>query len=270
MARGAADAGPQIPRLRRLRLVLALLACALATPAAAGAWTKNKGELQVILKAESMRATQGYGPDGIPTGLPAERRDQLLGVFAEYGLTKRLTLQIKGDFQRGEDAFVDYEGRGPIEIGVTWQVWRNDHAAVSLYAGYADGGEGRNAGYAAPGEGDSDWEVRASVGQSSMPEDQRDAATFMELQVARRYREGLADETRVDFTYGTHLGRGWSVLTQAFAGATDDGGARWLSLENSIVHHRGDWSFQAGWRQTIAGRETPRASGPMLAIWRRF
>ena len=59
-------------------------------------------------------------------GLPAERRDTTVSVFAEYGLTDRLTLQLKGDLQRGEDAFVDYEGRGPIEIGVTWQVWRDE------------------------------------------------------------------------------------------------------------------------------------------------
>ncbi|MBA3049587.1 MAG: hypothetical protein FP822_08495, partial [Brevundimonas sp.] len=74
-------------------------------------------------------------------------------MFLEYGLTDRLTVQFKGDWQSGEDAFVEYEGRGPLEIGVTWQAWRDDRTAVSLYAGYADGGEGRNAGYAAPGVG---------------------------------------------------------------------------------------------------------------------
>lgn len=43
-----------------------------------------------------------------------------------------MTVQFKGDWQSGEDAFIDYEGRGPLEIGVTWQAWRDDRAAVSL------------------------------------------------------------------------------------------------------------------------------------------
>ena len=152
----------------RTAAALIAAACALAGAgkADAGAWTHKKGTGQVIVKLESMRATEGFGPDGQRVPLLAQRRDEALGVFAEYGLTDQLTLQFKGDLQRGEDAFVDFEGRGPIEIGVTWQVWRDDRNAVSLYAGYADGGEGRNAGYAPPGQGDSDWEVRASAGRS--------------------------------------------------------------------------------------------------------
>lgn len=253
----------------RTAAALIAAACALvwAGEADAGAWAKAKGTGQVILKLESMRATEGFGPDGRRVPLLAERRDEAFAVFAEYGLTDRLTLQFKGDLQRGSDAFVDFEGRGPIEIGVTWQVWRDDRTAVSLYAGYADGGEGRNAGYAPPGQGDSDWEVRTSVGRSFGGEKH---PAFAELQLARRYRDGLPDEIRLDATYGMDLASNWMFLSQAFGGQTDDDGAQWLSLENSVVHRRGDWSFQAGWRQTIAGRETPIAGGPMIAVWRRF
>ena len=60
------------------------------------------------------------------------------------------------------------------------------------------------------------------------------------------------------------------VLAQAFGGRTEDGVASWLSVETSVVRDFGDWSVQAGWRQTAAGRETPQASGPVLGIWRRF
>lgn len=252
-------------------LIAAACAFAGADVAHAGAWTRKKGEAQIILKLETMRATEGFDPAGRRVPLPAERRDDALGLFAEYGLTDRLTLQFKGDLQRGEDAFVDFEGRGPIEIGLTWQVWRDDRTAVSLYAGYADGGEGRNAGYAPPGQGDSDWEVRTSVGRSFGKATPWDAnPTFIEAQVARRFREGLPDETRVDLTYGHHLSPSWMVLSQAFAGATDEDGAQWFSLENSVVYNRGAWSFQAGWRHAADGRETPAASGPMIALWRRF
>ncbi|HYD27195.1 hypothetical protein [Brevundimonas sp.] len=252
-------------------LLIGLAVAALATPAAAGAWTKAKGKAQVILKFEHMEADRGFDPDGALADLPAERRDTTLGVFAEYGLTERLTLQFKGDWQSGEDAFVDFEGRGPIEVGVTWQAWRNDTTAVSLYAGYALGGEGRNAGYAPPGEGEQDWEVRASIGRSfSDGTIQGRRRTFIELQAARRMRQGLPDETRIDFTHGVHLGEDWLLLNQAFGGVADEGGPRWLSVETSVVRNFGDWSVQAGWRQAIAGRETPQSSGVTLALWKRF
>lgn len=242
-----------------------------AGSAAAGPWTQPRGEGQMIFKFEDMRADRGFDPDGALADLPAERRDTTFGLFAEYGVTDRVTVQFKGDWQSGEDAFADYDGRGPLEIGVTWQAWRDDRTAVSLYAGYADGGEGRNAGYAAPGVGDSDWEVRASVGRSFGGSDRWGAGgSFVDLQAARRMRQGLPDETRIDATAGTHLGDDWMVLAQAFGGQADDGGPRWLSLEASVVRDLGDWSVQAGWRQAVAGRETPRSGGPVIAVWRRF
>ncbi len=253
-------------------LIAAVCALVGAGEADAGAWVKKKGEAQVILKLESMRATEGFDPDGQRVPLLAERRDEAFSVFAEYGLTDRLTLQFKGDLQRGQDAFVDYEGRGPLEIGVTWQVWRDDRTAVSLYAGYTDGGEGRNAGYAPPGQGDSDWEVRTSVGRSfgGSGDGWGPDRSFVEVQAARRMRQGLPDETRVDVTLGGHFGEAWMVLGQAFGGQTDDGGARWLSFETSVVRRFGDWSVQAGWRTAVAGRESPAAEGPIIGLWRRF
>ncbi len=247
------------------------------TPAFGGAWTQPKGKGQVIVKYEDMRADRAFDPNGERVDLSRERRDSSAGVFAEYGLTERLTVQFKGDWQDGTDQFVDYEGRGPLEVGLTWQVWRDDKAAVSLYGGYASAGEGRNAGYAAPGVGDHDFEARVSVGRSfgGVPVRWGPARSFVELQAARRMRDGLPDETRVDFTLGGHFGEDWMVLAQAFGGAADhDGaggdGARWLSVETSVVRRLGDWSLQAGWRQTAAGRETPISGGPVLAVWRRF
>lgn len=252
-------------------LLIGLGIASAGTPAAAGAWTQPKGKAQVILKVEDMRAVRGFDPDGRLVDFAVERRDSAAGVFAEYGLTDRLTVQFKGDWQRGGDAFVDFEGRGPVELGVTWQVWRDEAAAVSLYAGYAVGGEGRNAGYASPGEGDRDWEVRASAGYSvAAGWGPVRPGSFFEVQAARRMRQGLPDEDRLDLTVGTRLDSRWLLLTQGFAGQTEDGGARWLSIETTVVRDLGDWSVQAGWRQTLAGRETPEASGPIIGLWRRF
>lgn len=258
------------------RAILASLALAgVATSADAGAWTQPKGRAQVILKAESMRAVEGFDPSGELLALPDARDDQAVGVFAEHGLTDRLTLQVKGDWQSGEDAFVEYSGRGPVEVGLTWQAWRNDRGALSVYAGYAQSGDGRNAGYAAPGVGERDWEVRVSAGRGFGAPAAAVARwgpnrTFVEVQAARRLRDGLPDEVRADLTFGAHFGDNWMVLAQAFGGVTDDDGARWLTAETSVVRHLGHWSVQAGWRRTVAGRETPSAEGPVIALWRRF
>ncbi|CAN5312550.1 hypothetical protein BH09PSE1_BH09PSE1_00690 [soil metagenome] len=253
--------------------VVAATALLSADLAEAGAWTQRKGKTQIIVKAEAMTAEDAFDPDGVRLPLAVERKDRSVGVFAEYGVTDRLTVQLKGDWQDGEDQFVDYQGRGPIEVAVVWQVWRDDRTAFSVQGGYASAGDGRNAGYAAPGVGGDDWEARASLGRSfgGLGEGRlRPDRTFVEVQVARRFRDGLPDEVRADATVGAHFADRWLVLGQAYGGQADDGGARWLSLETSVVRHLGDWSVQAGWRETVAGRETPVARGAVLAVWRRF
>jgi hypothetical protein len=259
----------------RIAILAGLALAGTATVVHAGAWTQPKGKIQVIAKAEVMRASEGFDPNGALAALPARREDQAVGVFAEYGLTDHLTLQIKGDWQSGQDAFVDFSERGPVELGLTWQAWRDDHGAASLYVGYARAGEGRNAGYAAPGVGEQDWEIRISAGRSfgaptAVTDRWGPSRTFVEVQTARRMRDGLPDEVRADLTLGTYVGEDWMVLAQAFGGVTDGDGARWLSAETSVVRHFGRWSVQGGWRRTVAGRETPLAEGPVVAIWRRF
>jgi protein XagA len=254
-------------------LVIATAALLSGGPVAADAWTQPKGQGQAILKFERMRADRGFDPSGDLADLPARRTDSTASVFTEYGLTDRLTLRLKGEWQSGADSFVDYDGRGPLEVGVNVQVWRDDRGALALYAGVADGGEGRNAGYAAPGVGDQDWEVRAAFGRSFAAFTQAGGwptGTFVEVQAARRMRQGLPDETRMDATLGAHFGDQWMVLGQAFGGQTESGDARWLSLEASLVRRFGDWSIQAGWREAVAGREVPAAGGPVIALWRRF
>jgi hypothetical protein len=256
-----------------LRLwAVAILAAAAPTSALAGAWAMEPGRTQVIVKYEGMRADEGFDIDGTRRPLLAERSDDTLALFAEHGLTDSLTLQLKAEWQSGEDFFVDYEGRGPVEIGVRWQALRTERSAVSLYAGYAWAGEGRNAGYAAPGAGDGDWEVRLLAGHSGRFGWLGGRDAFIEAQAARVFRDGLPDEDRAELTLGMHFGEDWMVLNQTYAGRTAEGPeAMWINSESSIVRRFGDWSLQAGWRQAVAGRgEVPAQSGPIVAVWRRF
>ena len=266
------------PCLAVLPGVAAAIAGLSATSAGAGAWTQPKGKGQVILKAEAIKSDKAFDSSGDLVPLAVERTDNSLGVFAEYGLTDRLTVQLKGDWQDGQDQFVDYQGRGPLEAALVWQLWRDERAAVSVQAGYAYAGEGRNAGYLAPGQGSGDAELRISGGWSFGERKPGQGwigrlypqRSFVELQVARRFRSGLEAETRADLTLGRHFGRNWMVLNQTYAGQTDGRGSQWINSETSLVRRLGSWSLQAGWRTATAGRETPAGSGPILALWRQF
>ncbi|MBO9559810.1 MAG: hypothetical protein J7515_14670 [Caulobacter sp.] len=228
------------------------------------------GEGLAILKYEGQKADRGYDPDGAEAPI-APRHDETLSIYGEYGLTDRLTLQTKVALTRGHDNFVDYEGRGPIELGVRYALLHTDRSAVSFYLGANKDGVGRNAGYAAPGQGqgDLDLEARLLAGTSRQ---WRGAQGFAELQIARLKRSGLADETRIDATLGLRPTPRWLLMVQTYAGKAESEpvGSRWRKREVSATRDLGAWSLQAGWRQTVSGRETPIDHGPVLAVWRRF
>lgn len=257
-----------------MKFILGLLAAALLAAAAvdarAGAWPMAPGETQVIVKYEDQRADEGYDLDGTVRPI-ATRTDRELSVFVEHGLTPRLTLQAKLAVQEGRDAFVDYSGRGPAEIGLRAALWNGERTKISLYGGYVAAGEGRNAGYAAPGAGDGDVDLRLLVGRSGElgPKLGR-RPVYAEVQVARVLRDGLPDETRADASVGVRIAPRWTLLNQVYAGRADEGGARWANLETSVVRDLGRWKLQAGWRRAVAGRETPKSGGPVLAVWRTF
>uniref|UniRef100_B0T1M0 Alginate export domain-containing protein n=1 Tax=Caulobacter sp. (strain K31) TaxID=366602 RepID=B0T1M0_CAUSK len=226
------------------------------------------GEGLAILKYEDQKASAGFDPNGVERAIDP-RRDQTLSLYSEYGLTDSLTLQTKVGLTRGHDRFVDYSGRGPIELGLRYALLRTDRSVVSLYLGAAKDGVGRNAGYAYPGQGDTNLEVRLLAGTSRQG---RRAQSFAEVQVARLRRNGLADETRFDATVGLRPAPHWLLMAQAYAGQADSKPvrARWLKQEISITRDLGAWSLQAGWRRAASGREVAADHGPVLAVWRRF
>ncbi|MDR7114806.1 hypothetical protein [Caulobacter sp. BE254] len=240
----------------------------LSAPAWAGAWPMKDGEGLAILKYEDQKADTGFDPDGVEVAI-APRHDQTLSLYGEYGLTDRLTLQSKTALTRGHDSFVDYEGLGAVELGLRYALLHRDRSVVSLYLGAARDGVGRNAGYAAPGQGDMDLEARLLAGVSGR---WRTTPVFAELQVARLKRSGLADETRIDATMGVRPTRRWLLMVQTYAGQADSRPvrSRWSKSEISLTRDLGAWSLQAGWRQAILGRETPADRGPVVAVWRRF
>ncbi|WP_233206640.1 hypothetical protein [Caulobacter sp. FWC2] len=226
------------------------------------------GRTQVIAKYERSDAKQGYDPATVLVDIDP-RRDESLSVFVEHGLTPRLTLQAKAGVTRGHDRWADYSGRGPIELGVRWAAYRDDRSSLAVYVGAGEAGGGRNAGYAAPGQGSLDLEARVLYGRSAL---WKGREVFIDLEAARLKRQGLADETRIDATLGVRPAKKWLILAQTYAGQADRSPvrSRWVKSELSIVRAFGAWSVQAGWRDTPMGRETTRDRGYVLGLWRNL
>lgn len=240
-----------------------------AGPALAGAWPLAPDETQVIFKYERFESDRAWDRDGTLVDFPG-RTDAWASAFVERGLTDRLTFQGRVGWTEGRDLFVDYQGRGPVEAGLRYAVRRDPRSPISVYLGVVSPGEGRNAGYAAPDAGDGDLEARLLWGRSATLFG-RDV--FVETQAGYLWRSGLPDEARFDGTLGVRAAPGWTLMAQTYSGrALGDGvGAEWLTGEVSVVRDLGSrFRLQAGWRQSIAGREAPRGGGPVLALWARF
>jgi protein XagA len=139
------------------------------------------GRTQVIAKYERTEATQGYDLEAVLVSID-RRRDENLSVFVEHGLTQRLTLQAKAGVTRGHDKWADYSGRGPVELGLRWAAYRDDRSSLAVYVGAGEAGAGRNAGYAAPGQGSLDLEARVLYGRSAH---WKGREVFVDLEAAR-------------------------------------------------------------------------------------
>lgn len=238
--------------------------------AAAGAWNPPRGEGQVIVKYEYASADLHHEADGTAGVMPYPLREHIAALWGEYGLTDDLTLVLKTEWQEVEDAGMRFSGRGPVEIGARWQAWRGPYSALAVQVSHIDGGDGRNAAWALPGQGEHETEVRVLAGHSYgfwRP-------TFIEGQLARRWRDGLEDETRLELTAGIRMADNWTAMLQTYSGWVDSGGGaegpRWTKAEISMLRRFDEWALQAGYRVTLEGRQVPAAQGPVVALWRRF
>lgn len=245
--------------------MIALAAVFVCGEAGAAAWPAPKGETLAILKYERADSDEAFDLDG-ERYETLGRTDEVVSLYLEHGLGRRLTLQAKLAWARGDDAGDTYDGRGPTELGVRYLAWQGRRSVVSLYVGAVLAGEGRNAGYADPGEGGTDIESRLLAGRSFAV---KGRPAFAEVQLARLSRPGLSDETRLDLTLGYEPDPRWLLLAQSYSGEAESG-VRWTKLEASAVRRLGPWRAQAGWRFSAAGRAGPAESGPVLALWRAF
>ena len=255
----------------RAALLGGVAAISLPASADAGAWNQPKGQGQVILKYEPMWSQRRFDPDGNRVALAHQREDQVVSVWGEYGLTDKVTLLLKTDWQDADDGTRSYRGMGPTEVGGRWQVLSRETSVVSMQASYVTDSQGRNAAWGSPGEGTQEFDLRFLAGHSFV---RKNRQQFVEVQLARRWRDHLPDETRLEATAGVHLSSKYTILSQLYAGQAEAGdqgdGARWITTEIGAIRHWDSWSAQFGWRTTVAGRQVDAGNGPVVALWRRF
>lgn len=240
----------------------------------AGAWTQPKGHGQVIATTAFSTASRAFN-DQSEDILDVEYQKIESSLYFEHGLTDRLTLVARPSLQDieltdsgGEQS---YQGLGPSEIGLQWQLKKSDHGQFSLRAGVKLGSDGENIPDAPIGEGRSDYELRALWGHGfSLSE----RSAFIEGQLAYRFRSGGApDEQRFDFTSGLELTPRLQLLGQSFYIKAD--GAQFplrdyesLKLQGSaVVRLSNGQSVQLGGFQTVIGRDIIKESGVFAALW---
>jgi hypothetical protein len=240
---------------------------AAASGAHAGAWPQARGDSLVITKIETSRGDTAFDAEKTEVS-SLKRTETSASIYIEHGLTERLTAQFKASVLNGRDGAFDYSGTGPAEAGLRYAVIHSGGRALSLYVGAVASGDGRNAGYAPPGAGQGDIEVRVLGG---LPMNSGSKKGFVDVQVAHLQRRGLPDEDRLDLTYGLQTSERWTSMVQLYSGRTEgDARVEWANLETSIVRSFGTTKVQASWRTPLSGRNSPKDSAYSIGIWRSF
>jgi hypothetical protein len=238
----------------------------------AGAWPQESGRGQVIIKLEPSTADKGFDGDGNTASI-GKWDTRNVSVYSDYGLTDRITVYAKADYQDFKTDSTSYSGLGSVEIGGRVTVAKTDTAILAVGAGVEGLGKGRRSDFDQATSKGTDAELRAYGGKSFKIAG-KDA--FLDVQVAKRWREKEADQVRVDATVGIKPDPKWMVMAQVYAGQTDKeawGRAKWTNAELSVVRHLGDKqdiSVQLGARQTLSGENVPQVKALSLSIWKRF
>jgi hypothetical protein len=247
--------------------LVAGLSLACVPSADAGAWPATEGHGQVILKLASERGA--YGLDGAGQTLTIPRQAMTsLDLYADYGLTKDLSLQLEAGLERSRLGVREADGLGPCAAGFRYVLARRPEGYLSVYAGGTSPAADERA-RSDPAVGQAGGELRLLAGQSLRLFGH---GLFAEVEVARRLGTDHTGQTRIDSTLGVQLRSRVLLLSQIYAGRQEgmSSGASWLKLDQSVIRTVGEWRVQIGWRQTLAGRNVPATAGPILGLWRRY
>lgn len=263
--------------MKTLLASAAILASALsASPAAASAWTQEKGEGQVILTGLYSNSTRGYDANGNSFDIADYKKAEAY-LLVEYGLTDDLTLMVNPSFRHVgiEGAGDDTTGLGYTELGARYRVAQSGNWVASVQGSVRIPGEKRTDSLAQVGSTDAEYDFRALAG-TSFKAGGMDG--FLDLQGGYRLRDGdPPNEFHADISVGIRPAPRFQVIGQLFNTWSDGAGDgpfasyRYHNAYLTGVYDLDDrWSVQAGVMGTIGGENALRERGLILGLWRRF
>lgn len=254
--------------------VFVFLILSIFPPAAhAGAWPQPKGETEVIVAIEPGTASQAFDPVGKRSVDLPKWTTTDVSVFADHGLSERLTVTAKMNFKDYRTDMTRFSGLTSVEVGARWTFLKRDKLVMAIGGAVEGLGKGRRSDFDISQRPGTDYSMRAYLGKS-FTFGRTDA--FVDIQAARYWREVEANQWRLDTTLGVKPSPRWMFLAQSFAGQTDKqswGQAKWTHVQLSAVRHFGpklDTSLQVGVRQTVAGRNVPAVTAVTVSLWKRF
>ena len=257
-------------------VVLALSSGFLPTPSWAGAWTLERGQMQVISGFTVSGASKSFDDAGKPT------QDVLFSKMfiqnsIEYGLTDAVTL-----FAAPEYVTVHAAAKGQaitrsrdtaVEAGVRILLLsRIGMLSIQASAKTADAFDMTVSANQAAGR---QAELRLLYGR---PYTLFGDHGFIDLQVAERWiSRPRPNEMTIDATLGLWLRPGTQAMFQSFNTISGGGGSapyasyRMHKLEFSLMQQVSDsWSLQIGGLISPFGQNTVAEQGFAVSIWSRF
>jgi protein XagA len=242
----------------------------------AGAWLREIGRTEIIFSNQWSNASQGFDARGkrLSIGKFSKLSSQ---ITAEYGLTNEVTLIAGVNGQQQRMAHFGFSQKGTNIGGLAGaraKIWSSQQTIVSAQATTELNTEQQpKSQLSRRFEPPVSTDLRLLLGHSFTV---FGVSSFVDLQSAYRWRGGAhANEMHLDVTLGTRPFQRTLLLFQSFNSLAIErdrrAGSKSLrrhKLQTSLVYDVTDKvSLQAGVFMTVAGRESFRERGGLLALW---
>jgi hypothetical protein len=250
--------------------LFALVLC--ASPAFAGAWTQNAGDLQLILGATYSGAGTSFDASS-EANKPAKFEKLWTSIWAEYGLNDRLTLILAPEYARAKtldpNGVLVHASDFAWGGGVRWRI-TNSFGTLSAQAMVKSAGA-FDMSVSVDGQSGEEAELRLLYGTNFKF---FGADGFADIEVAERWVGGRRpDETPIDITLGFHAWKDLILLQSFNTIAGGDARAPYTyyrshKLEFSWVSDIGHGiSVQSGAYFCPAGQNALDEVGTQISIW---
>jgi protein XagA len=242
----------------------------------AGAWLRAEGQSEIIFSTRVSSASRQFDASGKPaaTGKFSKIAAEAIG---EYGLNKNLTL-IAGATGQGQKFSLFTMQQNSMGLsgsaGARLRLWSKDQSVISLQTTFELSSERqKNLAPAARFDSPALADVRLLFGRGFTTHGMQ---AFVDLQTGYRWRGGShADEIRIDLTFGLRPSPKFLLLFQSFNSVAMESSkhfqskpARQHKVQASFVYELTQGlALQAGGFASIAGRETLKERGGLIALW---